>query len=395
MKKILSKIKTTLSLILSWMLFFFSYLIPRSSKIVVFNGWHSNFEREIFADNSKYFFLYLSHNRPDIKTVWIGMEKKLPLILQKQGYKSYSISSAKGIYYSLRAKYTITDAFMKLSHWRYSGGSKVIQLWHGKGMKKTGHDSPYSLQRYNKFLFPNLFQKYHGLISSSNYTAQLMSRIFQIPREKIVATGLPRNDIFFGPIPGSEIDENKSLQKAIQEAKQSCSKKIILYAPTFRPDGSFPVQQLNLDKLEEFLKNQNMHFIISLHPKFARKDIPKSLVSYHHITFVDSGYDSYSLLPSIDILITDYSSLYIDFLLLDKPLIFFVYDLEKYKKEMGLYEDFEDLTPGPHPKSFEKLLEVLKEQTDTYKKERDRVKKVLFQYPSGNASERIMKAFFK
>ena len=70
-----SKIKTFLFLIFGWILFFLSCLIPRSSKIVVFNGWHSNFEREIFADNSKYFFLYLSHNRPDIKTVWIGTEK--------------------------------------------------------------------------------------------------------------------------------------------------------------------------------------------------------------------------------------------------------------------------------------------------------------------------------
>jgi len=139
-----------------------------------------------------------------------------------------------------------------------------------------------------------------------------------------------------------------------------------LYAPTFRPDGSNPLTTFDVTAANTFMKKRNYHMMVSLHPKFSAQDSGISEEN-SNLTYISAGYDIYPQLQHVDMLITDYSSLYVDFLLLDKPIIFYVYDLDWYKKESGLYEEFDTLTPGPHPQTFDELLTVI-EADDTHKK---------------------------
>lgn len=382
-----SKIKTTLSLAAGWTAYFCSYLFPRSSRTWVCIGWHTNSEREIFADNAKYFFLYVAQHQPDITAVWIARDRKLAELLRARGYRSYSIDTFWGAYYSLRAGYTFVDAFMRLSNWQYSGGSKIIQLWHGKGMKKTGHDSPYSLQAYNRYLQPYLFVRFHRLIASSRYTAHLMASTFRTPHERVLPTGLPRNDVLFQEIPDADLDANNLLARTLAHVRKLGAQKTILYAPTFRPDGSNPLDSLDLKVLNEFLVRCNHHLIVILHPKFSSRKITIDSV-YQHIHMVPAGYDSYPQLPDIDILITDYSSIYVDFLLLDRPIIFYTYDIAKYRTTMGLHEDFDALTPGPHTCNLSDLLGAL-ESPDRHSEARAHARKTLFMHTDGCAAARI------
>jgi len=386
----MKKLQTAAIILISWVTYALSFLIPRHEKIWVFIGWHRNSERELFADNSKYLFLHVANNVPRIRPVWIGKDDKICAILENNGYEAYNIHSIRGIYYSLRAGYTFLDALMQLSNWRYSAGTKVIQLWHGKSPKKTGYNSPYSLRKYNKILYPNLFRSVFRFIAISQYLANFVVSDFRIRKKNILITGLPRCDVLFGILKGSDIDTNPKLQKSIEIAKAQHSRKLILYAPTFRPDGSNPLFQLRLSRLNKFLATKNYFFIGSLHPKFSTQDwIPKEIFS--NISFVESGYDWYPQLPNFDVLITDYSSLCIDFLIMDKPTIFFAYDLDTYKKEMGLYEDLWGLIPGPHAATFEELLDALEgEDTDIWKQKRHEAQKQLFAFRDGNASERIV-----
>jgi len=390
-KKSISKFLTLANALTSRLIHGLSFLMPRTSKIWVFIGWHRNKEREIFADNSKYLFLYVANNLKHIKAIWIGKDKKITAILRNRGYNAHKINSFKGVYYSLRAKYTFIDAFMELKNWRLSGGSKIIQLWHGKGLKKTGYDSPYGLQRRNKLLLPNLFcTLYYRTIASSKYTAKLMASIFRIPKETIIITGLPRHDVLFKNIKGADIDITPFLKTTLKNIRQKNINKIILYAPTFRPDGSNPLSQLKLDEFNYFLRKKNNHLVIMLHPKFAIKKYSPPRKKNTNITFVEAGYDIYPLLSQFDVLITDYSSLYVDFLLLDKPVIFFVYDLEKYKKEMGLYDKFMSLMPGPHATNFKELLAALQLKTDKYKKARQRARRYFFRFIDGKITSYIL-----
>ncbi len=387
-----SKITTTLSLITSWIIRLFSYLIPRSKNVWICIGWHANKERELFADNSKYFFLYASKHYASAKVIWIARDQKLANMLTRAGYRAHSVHSLRGIYYSLRAKYTFVDAFMIRENWRYAGGTTLIQLWHGKGMKKTGHDSAYSLGGRSRFTEPNLFTRFDKLVASSSHTAKLMASTFRAPLEDILITGLPRNDVLFEHINGAEIDQNQALADAITKAKGLGARKLFLYAPTFRPDGSNPLNTINFPILNEALTTLNYHFLITLHPKFSAKDIrlDENLTNIH---YVPAGFDSYPQLKHIDVLVTDYSSLYIDYLLLDRPIIFYTYDLETYKKEMGLHEDFDTLTPGPHPTTFTELIGAIRDN-DRHTSERAHTRKVLFTHTDGNASKRLIQELF-
>jgi CDP-glycerol glycerophosphotransferase len=156
----ISKIRTILQIPFYRIVRIFSYLFPRNKNTWVFIGWHKNTDGEIFADNSKYLFLYASQQK-EVKAIWIGKDKKISRELQKNGFSSYYLKTFAGIYYSLIAKYTIIDGLMQPENWMLAGNSKIIQLWHGKGMKKTGYDTPYSLPKYNRFLFPHLFVPFH------------------------------------------------------------------------------------------------------------------------------------------------------------------------------------------------------------------------------------------
>jgi len=387
MNKIFHKIYTFLKIILGWIVYGISFLFPRDKKLWVFIGWHKGKEREIFADNSKYLYLYSFNNLKDKKIFWLGKDKKITSILNQNGLPALYQNSIMGIFYSLRAGYTFIDGYMYPGNWRFSGGSKIMQLWHGKGMKKAGYGTPYSLPRYNRFLSPQLFVKYFFTIASSKKTAEMMSSAFRVPKDKVLISGLPRNDVLFKKIKGAEIDVNNTLEEKLKKING----KKILYAPTFRPDGSNPLEQIDFDALNKILTDKNFYFFVQLHPKFAAKKYGNK--NFGNIIFVDAGYDIYPLLNNFDAMITDYSSLYVDFLLLNRPLIFFIYDLEKYKKEMGLYENFENLTPGPHAKNFSELLNAIDNfEKDSWKQKRQEARKELFTFIDGGASQRIINA---
>ena len=387
----INKVITLSKLLTAYTFHFLSCGFPRSKKVWVFIGWHTNVEREVFADNSKYLYLYTANQLPEVSAIWISHDRKLSKILSNNGYTAYYLYSLKGIFYSLRAEYTFVDAFMKLRNWQFSGRSKVIQLWHGKGMKKTGHDSNYSLKKYDQILFPHLHQKFYKLIASSPYTVKLMASTFKAKVEDILITGLPRNDILHSNISGSDIDSHQQLANQITDAKKNGCTKILFYAPTFRPDGSNPLESFDFIKANEFLADKNWHLIVSLHPKFARKENVQ-IPSLSNISYVGAGYDIYPQLKDIDLLITDYSSLYVDFLQLSKPVVFYVFDILQYQSEMGLHEDFETLTPGPHPRTFNDLLEAINLPISS---KYQVVKEYLHTYSDGESSTRVAKYFLE
>lgn len=386
----MKQFSTFISIFFAHLIYWCSFLMPRTNRLWVVIGWHTNKERELFADNAKYFFLHVHENETPIRVIWLSRDKYLAQILTRRGYEAYCIHSIRGAFYALRAGHTIIDAYLENRFWKYTGGSKIIQLWHGKGMKKTGYDSSYGTKSRSRFLQPGFFAPLHTLIAASPYTAKLMQSTFNVSSEKIIEVGLPRDDVFFQTITGSDIDAHPQLFQDLDTLHTLNRKKIFLYAPTFRPDGSNPLNALNMERLEAVLADQNYHVIISLHPKFARIT-HDTKISFEHITYSESGWDSYPYLNKVDVLITDYSSIYVDFLLLNKPIIFFTYDFESYSEQMGLHEDYLALTPGPHPKTFEELLKTIQEH-DTYEVERAQVKNILFTHHDGNASERIFTA---
>ena len=382
----------TLRATLGWLIYSLSYLIPRNTRLWVFIGWRASKEREVFAENPKYQFLYVAEHRRDVKAVWIGKDSAVCEVLRARGYNAYPAASLHGVWYSLRAGYTFVGALLRPENWMYAGGTRLIQLWHSKSLKKTGFNSPYSLSRYNRFLSGNLFKEPYRFIAISNFLSVFIESDFLIKKEKILVTGIPKHDVLFTSVKGADIDIDTRFAKIVEKARSQRPNRLILYGPTFRPDGSNPLADLNLAAFDAFLRERNDICIISLHPKFSAKDwIPKG-TELRNIHFSQSDFDIYPLMNEIDVLITDYSSLCFDFLVMNKPIIRYAFDFTSFKGGMGIYDELWNVIPGPIAFTFPELLTALSEDLRTYEEKIASARNTLFTFMDGNAAKRIADA---
>jgi len=354
-------------------IYFLSLFFPRSKNTWVFIGWHRGHEIEIFADNTKYLFLHVANTHKDIHAVWLAKDQKLAALLRSRGYNSYYQHSLLGIWYALRAGTTVIDAFLQPENFCFTGRTSLVQLLHGKGMKKGGYtQKPLRTQDY--------------IFSTSPYVSKMLPPIF-VQQSPIIEIGYPRSDVLFRTIAGSDIGVDASTQSALSDPQYT---KRFLYAPTFRRgQKTLDIEKtLDLPRLSGWLVEHSYLLAISLHPKY--RDQSRDL-SYPNIHFVEDS-DIYPLFPLIDVLITDFSNTFTDFLLLDKPIIFYPYDIETYKEKEGLtYDNYDDYTPGPKAYTPQKLLKTLEDvlSRDTYDTERQRVCNLYHTYQDGESSERI------
>lgn len=228
--------------------------------------------------------------------------------------------------YYAKAKYVfICDYYLPVSSCNKKEDTKVVQLWHASGLqKKFGYDAPDDLGNL-KWVKPT---KNFDLVSvSSELMADVVSKNWRLTRDKVKALGHSRSDFFF------EYGYVERCKKQFYEQYPNAKgKKVILWAPSFRGNGS----NATIDGVEEVLKvrnqlNDDYFFIIKLHPHLQRK--------YQ----VDNcSIKTEELYPVVDILITDYSSVFYDYLLVGKNVIFYVPDYEEYIKDRGMYVDYKE-----------------------------------------------------
>lgn len=361
-----------------------------------------------FEGNSKYLFLYIANARKaDIKAVWISRNKNLVQELHHREFSAHYWLSLKGIWYSLRAGYFFVDTSIEVINYWLSGGAKEVNLFHALPIKKMERDvkkgKSSEVLLYNSnglmklvmmFMLPWRFLTPDYVCSTSPLYTKIFMSMFHIPKERVFEAGYPRNDVFFKEIDGSEIGVDKGVLSEVKQLKQeSIVAKTIFYAPTFRDTGgsSFLEEPVLLEKLDTFLREYQAVFLVKLHP-FTRINIPDK-AQYKNIRFVPSSSDSYTFLKLSDILITDYSSIFVDFLLMDRPEIFFPYDYEKYiTKDRELYFNYNSFTPGPKAYTFSELLDAIKSilgGNDEYADKRKEIRDRAFTYQDGNSSSRV------
>ena len=164
--------------------------------------------------------------------------------------------------------------------------------------------------------------------------------------------------------------------------------------PTFRDSGRDFLKFLDLTTFNKFGLINNLLFIFKLHPD----TLIKKRESLNNILFYESSKDIYPILPLSDLLITDYSSIYTDYLFLNKPILFFPFDKEEYiKNDRAFQFDYDEFTPGPkayNQQELERLiLNILND--DHFANQRDKIKKLAFKYDDDKASERIFYEIMK
>lgn len=323
--------------------------------------------------NSRYLFEYVKENLPEITPLFVINDPELRNSLSSKYGKQYFIEteSIQGIRQALSAGVWFTSAGLPAYGTGLHKKRLIINLWHGVPLKKIAFLDP-NLKKAARIYFKKIFsENYTCILTTSHELIPLMARSFAVSEDKIKVWGQPRNDGLF-----QKNDCRKILGQLFPDLPEYT--KTVLYAPTFRDYGQvqlFPFKDFDQEQLEAFLEEKNMLLFIRTHVAEQGSAAP---YLGKRIRFLgnEQAEDVTGILNIFDCLITDYSSIYIDYLLTDKPMIFLPYDRQQYLDGRGMNFDYDDVTPGPKPETFNDFLDALSPKEDFWKSERTRVNRL-------------------
>jgi CDP-glycerol glycerophosphotransferase (TagB/SpsB family) len=243
-----------------------------------------------------------------------------------------------------------------------------------------------------------LNSKYNIWITTSNISSQYNSISFGIDYNKFLALGFSRND---------NLINNPKKELVISNIKKITGKsfnKIILYPPTYRDYESKNESIINLlgykgsiREIDEVLEDYNALLLIKLHP-LDKRELEDD--GYNNIYLLNTNKDLglYDYLANTDVLITDYTSAYFDYLILNRPVIFNFYDYDEYFQTRGFaYDPIESVCSGEICKSIESLKNAIingLDGLDTHKDKRHFVNNMFNKYVDNKSSERIVDQLF-
>lgn len=272
-------------------------------------------------------------------------------------FETYNlIDWLRSIYHLATSKKVFVDNYYGfLAVTDFKSNVSCIQLWHAAGaIKQFGLKDPSNRFRSERAIdrFQKVYSRFNYVVAGSEKMANIFRESFGISNSQIIRSGIPRTDLFFNQEHLKQIE--KSLKAEYPIIK---NKKVILYAPTFR-DGKLndSTIKLNIESMYRELKEDYVLFL-RLHPamnvEFDNK-YPNFIVD------VSNYVDINELLVVSDLLITDYSSIPFEFSLLNKPMLFYAYDLEEYNQLKGFWEDYEQMVPGPITRTTDELIHSIK-----------------------------------
>lgn len=296
---------------------------------------------KIIPTQEKIVMLSRQSNKPSIdfeliKDEILKRNDKIEIVMLckvlRQDFKErikYCFYILKCMYHIATSKVCVLDGYsIPISLLKHKKNLEIIQIWHASGaIKKFGYQSIDKKEGRGTEIakIMKMHKNYSHVIAPSSATAEFYKEAFGIENEKIAINGLPRLDYIMAD--KSKDKKIKEFYKKYPKFKNK-NKKTILYVPTFRK-GSDGVKEAQ--KLIDRVNFAKYNLIIKLHP------LDKNSKAYKYM--VNKRYNTYDLLKIADYIITDYSAVAFEASILNKPLYFYVYDIENYKKTRGLNVD--------------------------------------------------------
>ena len=368
--------------------------LPVKKNLVLFES----FLGRNYSDNPKAIYQVMVNQRLDLEPVWIFSSPPSTEVAE-QCPNWVLKNSVRYFYYMARAEYWVFNTRQPLSLPKPSH-TTYLQTWHGTPLKKLGldmdevHMAGTNTVKYKRNFYKQS-QEWDYLISPNHYSSAIFRSAFGFSNQ-LLEIGYPRNDVLYNGNTESQIQDLKERMKLPKD------KKIILYAPTWRDDefikkGNYRFDlKLELDLMQQALGDEyivllRMHYLIS-----ENLDTKQ----YEGFVFDFSKYQDIAELYLVsDILITDYSSVFFDFAHLNRPMIFYAYDLEKYASTLrGFYFNFEGIVPGPLYTKTEELVQYI-QNIDTLKNNyEDRVElfhQTFCHLDDGGAAQKAIDAVFR
>lgn len=365
-EKFIKKIKIYVIRFIYW---FFALFLPKKGKNIL-----------LLTETSKHFSGNLKYFKNKLYDRGIEKEFNIKLSTREMVGNNHSVFNWIGLIIKIAwADYIFIDNYAPIFTFiNLAKKTKLIQLWHaGVGFKSVGYS------RFGKEGTPHpyisIHRKYDYALAPSQSLIDVYVEVFGIPKEKFLPFGMPRLEGF---LETKKIEEFKT--KFYKKNPELKGKKLILFAPTYRGAGQasayYDFSKIDCDKLYEFL-GEDYVFAFKMHPftKMNRafyeekENYEEKEAVYENRIFPDiekykdkiidltkAKYDINDLLYVTDLLITDYSSVYYEFSLFEKPILFYTYDRVLYEATRGVHKSVNETAPGKVCDTFEELLDAIR-----------------------------------
>ena len=362
----------------------------RDYKTWLFGEWFGN----RCCDNSLYFANYIAENHPGIKLYWAAnsgvdtslLDKRVKVI-DRNDESSINIYKKAGVIIMNQGIGDFTDVAAD-----YFSGAITVNLWHGVPWKKILIDSIDKSKLTEYFIIKGgfLLTRAKYFLSLSDEFTKVLKTSGGLRTRNIIRAGYPRNSLFYDDLKVSQAREKIIELIAEKGGPQSDINKIIVYMPTFRDSGAetFSFNSMNSD-FRDYLEENGIVLVEKKH--YEDQTASDGEKSDRILNIPDCN--APELLAAADMLITDYSSCFFDYLVLDRPVIHYIYDYEYYSKDdRGLYYSKEDVLCGDAPETVDDLVMYIKENLDDPDKNkmlRDKVRNRFLKYEDSKSCERI------
>jgi CDP-glycerol glycerophosphotransferase (TagB/SpsB family) len=361
--------------------------VKKDDSLWVFSGFRHN----SYMDNTMYFYEYILEHHPEIKPVWLTTDNTIYNKLLSEGKPVEKMDSPEGTAIMSKAGIAVTDHFNMTDFspvYGFNDKTKVVQLWHGVGFKSMGDKSgvknttergvQYSndilplegdgaLKRLVKRIkyyfvapFREKFEKYFVFVCPGQERIDMIADVWHIPHENCFMAGHPRN------LP------------VYEEVRQESPVKV-MYAPTYRFNYAHEKQMVDefleaAPDIQALMEKINGEFLLRMHPHTWRNysgRITRALEPYDRIS-LDESPDVYQEIGTLSIMISDYSSISLDFALLDRPVIFHCADYDWFvENEAGFNLDFPSVIPGPMTFSWQETINEIEKYYNNPEKDSD------------------------
>ena len=342
----------------------------KDSRTWAFGAWFG----KRYSDSPRYVYEYVREHLPEIRAVWLSRDRRIVEAVRSIGGEAYRADSLSGFLIASRASLTIVNCGNDDVSPAAAVGSKKLQLWHGTPLKRIMFDDHIHFDSPGRrlaraavgVLLPHYRQNWDIVSAPSEAMQSRFANAFGLPISRVPITGSPRADVI--------LREPKVSVRVLDALRQRYPKsRLAGYLPTHRGEGLGSTNyfgSFDWDYVHGRLSALNAVLLVKLHfyhqdalGDFARRAGAED--SRVHLLTEAELSDVNHLLAHLDVLITDYSSAYCDFLVTRRPIIFYLYDEEAYQlSERRLYEHPREVGVGPVARDWHEVMGSMKNMLD-------------------------------
>ena len=343
-----------------------SVVVPRRRDLWVFGSGPG------IGEGALALYRTVEHENPALSLLWLARDDRDLATAAELGIPAVLKSSRRGLWATLRARViVVTHGFGDANRYGLRGGF-VVQLWHGIPLKLINLDSPATLRtrllpdstlvrRLLRVMYRTAARSIDIMPAASEVSASRLRTAFDLPADRVVVTGDPRDDVL---VAGDEVRRDATARSVLFAALGVADegRRVLLYAPTWR-DGEVDPGVPSADEWRAIvtrLEATDSVFVVRPHPHGVG-DYAAGVASSDRVVLLDSARctDVTPVLPAVDLLITDYSSIAFDFALLGRPIVFLAPDVVAYTASRGLYVGYDTFSGGTQAASWPDLLDLL------------------------------------